>query len=87
MCRNQPEFSTLTILPLGELPLIIPQTKKHRVILVECFQLETSDIMITVQNKTLGTIHALSSKLMALQKSLKFLLCCHSHLVRRCIRR
>lgn len=62
MCCNQPEFSTLTILPLGELPIIIPQTKKHRVILVECFKLETSEIIITVVNETLDTIHPISSK-------------------------
>lgn len=62
MCCNQPEFSTLTILPLGELPMIRPQTKKHRIILVECFQPETSDIIITVFNENLGIIHAVSSK-------------------------
>lgn len=39
------KISTLTTLPLGELPIIIPQTKKHTVILVECFQLEINDIL------------------------------------------
>lgn len=47
---------------LGELPLIIPQTRKQRVILVECLNLEISDTIITVFSENLGTVHAVSSK-------------------------